>query len=187
MGNWKKWIVPGVVVLLLLGAWSTYNKLVRLHEAMPAAWAQVENVLQRRYDLIPNLVATVKGYAKHEKDVLTEVTRMRSQWGAAKSPADKVKAANGLEGAIGRLLLVTENYPTLKANENFSKLMDELSGTENRIAVERMRYNEVIRDYNTTVKMFPTNLVAKMAGFSTSEFDYFKSAKEAATAPKVEF
>src|SRR5262245_37869832 len=136
---------------------SQYNRLVGAHEAVPEAWAQVETVLQRRYDLIPNLVNTVKGYAKHEKDLLTEVTRLRSQWGQAKTTSEKVKAANDLEGVLGRLMVVIENYPNLKANESFLKLQDELAGTENRIAVERMRYNEAVQNYNLKVQTFPSN------------------------------
>jgi LemA protein len=182
----KGWIALGIVALLVLGTVFTYNRLVSLREGIPAAWAQVENVLQRRYDLIPNLVSTVKGYAKHERELLTELTKARSQWGAAKTSADKLKAANSIEGALSRLLVVVENYPNLKANENFLRLQDELAGTENRVAVERMRYNEMVRSYNTYVKRFPTNLIARHFGFEPNEA-YFQMAKEAAAAPKVEF
>jgi LemA protein len=182
----KGWIVLGVLVLLGLGAVFSYNRMVTLKEGIPAAWAQVENVLQRRFDLIPNLVATVKGYAKHERELLSELTKLRSQWGAAKTPDEKRQAATGLEGALSRLMVVVENYPNLKANEGFLRLQDELAGTENRIAVERMRYNEMVRSYNTYVKRFPTNLIAKMFGFTSNEA-YFEMVKEAATAPKVEF
>ncbi len=181
--GWIVWLVAGMITGYAV---LTYNRLVSLSESVPAAWAQVENVLQRRYDLIPNIVATVKGYAKHEKELLTEIARARSAWGAAKSPGEKVAAANSIEGALARLLVVVENYPTLKANEGFLKLSDELAGTENRISVERMRYNDIIRGYNTAVKRFPSNLVARAFGFEPSE-GYFKMAKEAATAPKVEF
>jgi len=189
--NWTPLIVLGGLglIVLLTVAWGirAYNRMVYLREGVPAAWAQVENVLQRRYDLIPNLVSTVKGYAKHERELLTEITKLRSQWGAAKTPAAKVAAANGLEGALSRLMVVIESYPNLKANENFARLMDELAGTENRIAVERMRYNDMIREYNTTVKTFPTNLIARRYGFEPMPEAYVKMEKEAAKAPKVEF
>ena len=196
MGGNKRFMVLGalgllalaVVVVLALGVQAavSYNRMVTLREGIPAAWSQVENVLQRRYDLIPNLVATVKGYAKHERELLTEVTKLRSQWGAAKTPDDKRKTATELEGVLSRLLIVAENYPNIKADESFNRLHDELAGTENRIAVERMRYNEMVRTYNTYVKQFPSNLIAAMFGFKTNEA-YFQMAKEATAAPKVEF
>ncbi len=182
----KTWIWLGVAVLAVLWSVGAYNRLVTLHESIPGAWAQVENVLQRRFDLIPNLVATVKGYAKHEKDLLTEVARLRSAWGAAKTPGEKAQAGGALEGALARLLVVAENYPQLKANEGFMKLQDELAGTENRIAVERMRYNEMVQTYNTAVGRFPTNFVARFGGFKPNEI-YFKMEAAAAQAPKVEF
>ena len=180
------WIV--LIIILLFGgcAVSGYNKLVSFNEAVPEAWAQVENVLQRRYDLIPNLVNTVKGYVKHERELLTEVTRLRSQWGAAKTPQAKMEAARGMEGVLSRLMVVVEKYPDLKANQNFLKLQDELAGTENRIAVERRRYNQVIRSYNVTVKRFPTNILAGMFGFEKSDA-YFEAEKAAAAVPKVSF
>jgi LemA protein len=146
----------------------------------------VENVLQRRYDLIPNLVATVKGYAKHEADVLEEVTRLRSQWGEAKTPDAKVSAANNLEGALSRLMVVVEKYPDLKANEGFLKLQDELAGTENRIAVERMRYNESVQNYNLKVQTFPSNIMASLISFKPKDA-YFKAKEAAQEPPKVEF
>lgn len=186
MKNKVVWIILGVILIAAVWAVSGYNKLVSRSEAVPEAWAQVENVLQRRYDLIPNLVSTVKGYAKHESGLLTEVTRLRSQWGAAKGAQEKIAAAGGLESALGRLLLVVERYPDLKANQNFLRLQDELAGTENRIAVERRRYNQVIRAYNVTVKRFPTNMLAGMFGFEKSE-NYFEAEKTAAKVPKVEF
>jgi len=183
-------IVFGVVFgfVLVMGLWmaSGYNRLVSTSEAVPAAWSQVETVLQRRYDLIPNLVNTVKGYAKHEKELLTEVTKLRSQWGAAKNQSEKVAAANGMESALGRLMVVVEQYPQLKANENFIRLQDELAGTENRISVERMRYNATINAYNVTVRRFPTNILAGMFDFKKSE-DYFKSDEPAKAAPAVKF
>jgi len=163
-----------------------YNDLVEYNENIDASWAQVENVLQRRYDLIPNLVNSVKGYAKHEKGLLTEITRLRSQWGAAKTPGAKMQASQGLEGALSRLMVVVEKYPNLKANQNFLKLQDELAGTENRISVERRRYNEAVRRYNTTVKRFPTNFIAKKFGFEKRD-EYFEMAEAAKEVPKVEF
>ena len=177
-----------VVLLIAAGLWfmSVNNRLVSQQENVKNAWAQVETVLQRRFDLIPNLVNTVKGYAEHEAGVLEEVTRLRSQWGAAKTVDDKAKAASELEGTLSRLLLVTENYPALKADQNFRDLQVELSGTENRVAVERQRYNEIVRDYNTAVRQFPASIVASLRGFKT-DFAYFEAAKEAQAAPKVDF
>ena len=179
-------VVLGVVVLL--GGWlvSLNNRLVALQESTSAAWAQVETVLQRRYDLIPNLVNTVKGYAEHEKGLFEEVTRLRSQWAGARSVAEKVEAAGQLEGTLGRLLLVAEQYPQLKASENFKDLQYELAGTENRITVERQRYNEAVRAYNVGVRQFPGSLVAGFRGFTPSDA-YFESAAGAKEAPQVDF
>jgi LemA protein len=182
-------VAMGLVgLLIVIGIWFMVanNRLVRLQENVRTAWAQVETVLQRRFDLIPNLVNTVKGYAEHESSVLEEVTRLRSQWGAAQTVDEKAKAASALEGTLSRLLLVTENYPALKADQNFRDLQVELAGTENRVAVERQRYNEIVRDYNTTVRQFPTSIVANLRGFKT-DFAYFEGAKEAQAAPKVDF
>jgi LemA protein len=182
-------LVVGLIVLaVLLGGWavSINNQLVTLQEGMKGAWAQVETVLQRRYDLIPNLVATVKGYAEHEKEVLENVTRLRSQWGAAKTVDEKAQAATQMESALARLLVVAERYPDLKANQNFRDLQFELAGTENRIAVERQRYNDTVRAYNTKVRQFPASLVASFGGFAPSDA-YFDAAPDATEAPKVEF
>jgi LemA protein len=173
-------------VLLIAKFISIGNNLVALHEQAQTAWAQVETVLQRRYDLIPNLVNTVKGYAKHEKDLLEEVTRLRSQWGSAKTPAEKTDAANQLEGPLARLLMVGENYPALKADARFRDLQYELAGTENRISVERQRYNETVRAYNTAIRQFPGSLVAGLRGFN-ADVPYFKAAGDAQAAPKVDF
>lgn len=177
-----------LVLFLIIGMSLTgsYNRLVTLNEGVEGAWAQVETVLQRRYDLIPNLVNTVKGFAAQEREVFTEVTRLRSQWGAARTTAGKAQVAGQMEGALSRLLLVAERYPDLKSNQNFLALQDELTGTENRIAVERRRYNQTVRDYNTTVRRFPTNLVAGFFGFERSTA-YFEAAEGAETAPTVEF
>ncbi|MBW8883255.1 MAG: LemA family protein [Planctomycetia bacterium] len=183
-------IVVGIAVLVLIvgGMWaaSVNNQLVAAQENMKGAWAQVETVLQRRYDLIPNLVATVKGYAAHEKEVLENVTRLRSQWGAAQTLEQKTKAANEMEGALARLLVVAEQYPDLKANQNFRDLQFELAGTENRISVERQRYNEAVKSYNVRVRTFPGALIAGMLGFHPSDA-YFNAAPAAADAPKVQF
>jgi LemA protein len=177
-----------VVVAVLLVVWfiSLNNRFVALQENVHSAWGQVETVLQRRYDLIPNLVNTVKGYAKHEKDVLEEVTRLRSQWGTARTVDEKVKAAGQLEGTLSRLLLVAEQYPALKADANFHELQYELAGTENRIAVERQRYNEAARVYNTSVRQFPGSLIAGLRGFA-ADATYFEAASTAKDAPKVDF
>ena len=186
MTKWV-WIVLGVVLLVCIGGgFGTYNTFVQRQELIRESWAQVENVLQRRYDLIPNLVNTVKGYAAHERQLLEEVTRLRSQWGQAGTLDQKVGTAQQLEGALGRLMVVLERYPELKANQNFLALQDELAGTENRISVERRRYNESVRNYNIAVRGFPSNLIAKLTGFSPSNA-YFEAAKEAKEAPKVQF
>jgi len=173
-------------VLIIITLISLYNGIVSKHETITAKWAQVENQLQRRNDLIPNLVNSVKGYASHEKTVFEEVTKARSQWASASTVDEKVKAAGAVDGALARLLLVVENYPVLKADQTFLRLMDELSGTENRIAVERMRYNEAVRDYNITVKTFPGNIVAGMFGFKPAS-EYFKAEENAKVVPEVKF
>ena len=187
----KKWIVLGVIVLVffMLVSWiiGMYNGLVSLDQGVKQYWAQVETQLQRRYDLIPNLMNTVKGYAKHEKDVFIQVTEARAKIGSAKSVNDKVAASNAMESAIARLLVVVENYPQLKASANFIALQDELAGTENRISVVRMRYNEMVQTYNTTAKSIPTVFFVKMFGFD-AEKAFFKTSSEAAKeAPKVTF
>jgi len=190
----KKWLAVGAVVAVVLFVavvtfvWGStvYNGIVTKGETVKQAWAQVDNGLHRRYDLIPNLVATVKGYAKHEQTTFEDIAKYRSQWGAAQAPVDKMAASKGLEGALSRLLVVMENYPQLKANENFLKLQDELAGTENRIAVERMRYNEALKEYNLSCKRFPGNLIAGMYGFQPNEA-YFEAKEAAKEAPKVDF
>ena len=179
-------IVVLVVILAIMGMVGVYYGIVSKHETITAKWAQVENQLQRRNDLIPNLVNTVKGYAAYEKNVLEDVTAARSQWAKASSVDEKVKAAGALDKALGRLIMVTENYPNLKADQSFLKLMDELSGTENRVSVERMRYNEAVRDYNVTVRMFPGNLVAGMLGYKVAT-EYFKAEQKAKAVPEVKF
>ncbi len=182
-------IVVGVVVLLILISFSslkgTYNDLVRMDEGVKGAWAQVENQLQRRYDLIPNYVETVKGYAKHEKEVFVKVTEARSRVAGAGGISEKIAANNELSSALGRLLVVVERYPELKANTNFIRLQDELAGTENRISVERRRFNEAVKAYNIKIRSFPTNLIAGMFGFEKATF--FEVPKEKQEAPKVKF
>ncbi len=184
----KKFLLGLVVVIVLavIVVISVYNGIVTKHETITEKWAQVENQLQRRNDLIPNLVNTVKGYAAHERGVFEEVTNARSQWGKASNLQEKVKAAGAVDAALARLLLVVENYPNLKADQTFLKLMDELSGTENRIAVERMRYNEAVRDYNVTVRMFPGNVIAGMFGYKPAS-EYFKAEEKAKVVPEVKF
>jgi LemA protein len=185
----KVWIVLGVLILavLLIGGSliGTYNSLVTLNEGTDGAWAQVQTVLQRRYDLIPNLVNTVQGFADQEQEILTEVTRLRSQWGEAGTANQQAGLSGQLEGALGRLMVVMENYPQLQSNQNFLALQDELAGTENRVAVERRRYNEAVQAYNTTVQRFPTNLIANVAGFD--QRDFFEAVADAEQAPVVEF
>jgi LemA protein len=181
-------LIAAIVVAVIVGGWvmSVNNSLVALQEGMKSSWAQVETVLQRRYDLIPNLVATVKGYAEHEKEIFENVARLRSQWSAAQTLPEKTKAASEMEGALSRLLVVAENYPQLKADQNFRDLQFELAGTENRISVERQRYNETVRAYNTRVRQLPTSLVASLFGFHPSDA-YFNAAPTAKEAPKVQF
>jgi LemA protein len=173
----------GLLAMPLTGC--SYNKFVGQEEAIKAQWAQVENQLQRRNDLIPNLVETVKGYAQHEQGVFKDIADARSQLLSAKSPEEKIEAANRQTSALGRLLAVVENYPQLKANEQFNRLMDELSGTENRLAVERMRYNEEVQEYNAARRQFPANVTAKMFGFK--EYPYFQAPPDAKQVPKVNF
>src|SRR3974377_587769 len=183
-------VVVIVVVLIALLVFGQYvgvkNTLVSKNEAVKSAWSQVDIVLQRRADLIPNLVETVKGYAKQEQIVFGEVAKARSALLSAGTPQEKIAANQQLDGALGRLLAIVENYPQLKSNENFLRLQDELAGTENRIAVERKRYDDAIQDYNTYVGLFPQNIVAGMAGVHRKDA-YFAAPKAAREAPKVQF
>ena len=172
-----------VAALPLTGC--SYNKFVSQEEAIKAQWAQVQNQLQRRNDLIPNLVETVKGYAAHEESVYKDIADARARLLAAKSPEESIQAANQTTSALGRLLAVVENYPQLKANEQFNRLMDELSGTENRIAVERMRYNETIQVYNTSRRQFPANITNRI--FSFKDYQLFEAPEAASEVPKVNF
>ena len=163
----------------------SYNTFVSQEEAIKAQWAQVENQLQRRNDLIPNLVETIKGFAQHEEAVYKDIADARSQLLDAKSPDETIAAANRQSSALGRLLAVVENYPQLKANEQFNRLMDELVGNGESLAVERMRYNETVQAYNTSRGQFPSNLTAKMFGFK--EYPFFEAPAEAKQVPKVNF
>jgi len=182
-------IVVAILILIVAVPFfylkGTYNELVTMEEQVNAAWAQVENQLQRRYDLIPNYVETVKGYAAHEREVFVEVTEARSKVAGATGKEEQIQANNQLTSALSRLMVVVERYPQLKANQNFIRLQDELAGTENRIAVERRRYNEAVRAFNTRIRQFPTNLVAGLFGFEKAEF--YEAPEEAMTAPEVTF
>ena len=176
-----------LIALIIGGSYvSSRNEMVRKNEAIKQAWAQVDVVLQRRADLIPNLVATVKGYAAQEVKVFGDVASARAALLSARTPADKIAANGQLDGALGRLLAIVENYPNLKSNQNFLALQDELAGTENRIAVERRRYNEAIQDYNTFIGLFPNFIFARWAGFQRNN-DYFAASESARQAPKVDF
>src|SRR5687767_15510147 len=163
----------------------SYNTFVSQEEAVKAQWAQVENQLQRRNDLIPNLVETTKGFAQQEKDVFTAVAKSREKLAGATTPEDTIKAANEQSAALARLLVIVENYPQLKSDATFLRLMDELAGTENRLATERMRYNERLQEYNTLRRRFPSNMTAKVFGFK--EYPYFEAPPATQQAPKVNF
>jgi LemA protein len=165
---------------------SVRNDLVTQREAVSAQWSQVDVALQRRADLIPNLVETAKGYAKHETEVFTAIANARSALIGSKTPQEKIAANDQLSGALGRLLVITENYPQLRSNENFLRLQDELAGTENRIAVERRKYNETLEHYNAQIQRFPDNIVASLSGFSRNDA-YFRTDPGARQAPKVQF
>ena len=183
-------VIIVVVLLIALIAFAQYvtvrNTLVAKNEAVKAAWSQVDIVLQRRADLIPNLVETVKGYAKQEQTVFGDIAKARSTLLSAGTPQEKIAANQQLDGALGRLLLIVENYPQLKSNENFLRLQDELAGTENRIAVERKRYNDTLQDYNTYIQQFPHNIFAAWAGFKANEA-YFTASEGSRQVPKVNF
>ena len=182
-------IAVGVIVVVLLmfysGIKGTYNTFVTLDEGVKAAWAQVENQLQRRYDLIPNLVETVKGFAQQEREVFIGVTEARAKVGGAQGIPEKIEANQALTSALSRLLVTVERYPDIKPDQNFIRLQDELAGTENRIAVERRRYNEAVRAYNVRIRTFPANLLAGMFGFTKAEF--FEVPESAQATPAVKF
>lgn len=181
-------VVILVVLALICGSWfiSHRNQMAVKREAVNAAWSQVDVVLQRRADLIPNLVETVKGFAQHETEVFDEIAKARSAYLSASTPSDKIAANAQLDASLAKVLVLTENYPQLKSNENFLRLQDELSGTENRIAVERRRYNESVQDYNTYIALFPNSVIAGMSGFTRNDA-YFKTEPGARQAPKVNF
>jgi len=183
-------IVLAVLLLIALMLGSSFigrrNQMSVKREAVNAAWAQVDVVLQRRADLIPNLVETVKGFAAQEQTVFGEIAKARAAYLSAGTPAEKIAANGQLDRAMVKFLAVTENYPQLKSNENFLRLQDELAGTENRIAVERRRYNETVQDYNTFIALFPNSLVASMGGFARNDA-YFKTEEGARVVPKVSF
>ncbi|MFH1285075.1 MAG: LemA family protein [Candidatus Micrarchaeota archaeon] len=188
----KKWIIIGaaavlavIAIVLVLSVISTYNKMVSLDQTADAQWANVESAYQRRLDLIPNLVETAKGYMTHESEVFIAIAEARAKLAGAKTTNEKVKATGELEGALSRLLVIVENYPELKAVEQFNMLSAELAGTENRINVERNRYNDDARAYNTAIKTFPGMLFAGTFGFE--ERSYFEAEKGAEKAPTVEF
>jgi LemA protein len=176
-----------IIALLVGGSFiGRRNQMAVKREAVNAAWAQVDVVLQRRADLIPNLVETVKGFAQHETEVFDEIAKARASYLNATTPADKIAANSRLDASLAKVLVLTENYPQLKSNENFLRLQDELAGTENRIAVERRRYNETLQDYNTYISLFPNSFIAGMSGFTRNDA-YFKTEEGARQAPKVNF
>ncbi len=181
-----------LIIVVIVAFWvggifvSHRNEMVRKRETVNAAWAQVDVVLQRRADLIPNLVQTVKGFATHEEKVFGDIAAARAAMIGAKTPQDKIAANGQLDSALGRLMVVVENYPQLRSNENFLRLQDELAGTENRIAIERRRYNETVQDYNTYISLFPNNIVASLSGFTRNDA-YFKTDEGSRQAPKVDF
>ncbi|NDC82863.1 LemA family protein [bacterium] len=180
------WGIVGIVVVGIFWVVSINNRLVTLDEASMTQWAQVENQLQRRYDLIPNLVNSVKGYASHESDVFKSIADARSKLVGAKTPNEKIAASQQMEGSLARLLVIAENYPNLKADQSFNRLMDELAGSENRISVERKRYNESVQAYNLYIKKFPNRFVVGFTHFTPKS--YFELKNEAAKeAPKVQF
>src|SRR6187549_2984036 len=169
----------------VLSSGCSYNKFVTQEESIKTQWAQVENQLQRRNDLIPNLVETTKGIAQQEKDVFGQIAESRAKLAGAQTPEQRMQAANEQSGALARLLVVVENYPQLRSNETFNRLMDELAGTENRLAVERMRYNERVQEYNTSRRRFPSNVTASVFGFK--EYPLFNAPPEAERVPTVTF
>jgi LemA protein len=183
-------VIVAVLVLGVLVAGGKYvsvrNDLVTQRETVTAAWSQVDVALQRRADLIPNLVETVKGFAKHETEVFGAIANARAALVGARTPQEKIQANQQLDGALSRLLVISENYPQLRSNENFLRLQDEIAGTENRIAVERRKYNETVQRYNTSIGLFPNNIVAGMSGFTRNDA-YFRTEPGSRNAPKVAF
>ena len=187
----KPWLIVVLILVVIVLAFggkfvSSRNELAREREAVNAQWSQVDVVLQRRADLIPNLVATVKGIAQHETEVFKDIADARAALVGGRTPQEKIQANQQLDGALARLLVIAENYPQLRSNENFLRLQDEIAGTENRIAVERRKYNEALQRYNTSISLFPDNIVASLSGFTRNDA-YFKTEPGARTAPKVQF
>jgi LemA protein len=184
--QYKWWILLAVVVLIIGWTVQTRNGFIAQVEGIDGSWAQVENQMQRRYDLIPNLVNTVKGIAKQEQTVFLGIAEARAKMAGAKTQSDKIQASGQMESALSRLLVVVEQYPQLKSSENFSRLMDELAGSENRLSVERKRYNDIVQAFNRSIRLFPKNLVAKYL-LHLEKKDYFKIEEQAKATPKVEF
>lgn len=182
--NKTLWIIVGILVLAVLWGFSSYNSLISLNESVDAQWAKVETQYQRRFDLIPNLVNSVKGILTQEQKIFGDIAEARTRYSGAVSSNDKAAAASQVENALGRLLVVMENYPLLQSSNNVRDLMTQLEGAENRISVERTRFNDMVRDYNVSVKRFPKNMIANMLGFG--ERNYFESVDAAATAPTVD-
>lgn len=187
----NKWLVVLIIIgiiFIMFAGWfvNGWNQVMRLNQGVSEAWAQVENQLQRRNDLVPNLVNTVKGYASHERQLFSRITELRSQWAKAQTRAEKIQAAEGLGGVLSRLLLVAENYPELKASENFLTLQAQLEGTENRIAVERNRYNLSVKEFNTYIQNIPGVFFASLRGLNKPVV-YFQAEAAARAVPKVEF
>jgi LemA protein len=178
-------VLAFIVLVIVLWFVGTYNSLVSANQDVNAKWSQVENQYQRRADLVPNLVATVQGYAKHESSTLEAVTQARSQWAGAKTQDDRMKAATEMDSALSKLMVVVEAYPDLKASTSFTTLQAQLEGTENRIATERMRYNDAVRDYNVKIKGIPTSIVADIYGYKDKPF--FEATAGAENVPKVNF
>lgn len=179
-------VIAVVVLIIVLFLWSTYNGLVRARIRVKEAWSGIDVQLKRRSSLIPNLVETVKGFAKHETEVFTAIANARAAMAGAHNPQERIATNDQLSNALGRLLVVTENYPQLRSNENFLRLQDELAGTENRISVERRKYNEALEHYNAQIQKFPDNVVASLSGFTRNDA-YFKTEPGARQAPKVQF
>lgn len=184
--RWIKWIITGVIALILVSMFTgTYNSLTAMGQEVDSKWSQVQNVLQMRFDKIPNLVEVVKGYATHEKAVFDDIANARSKLAGARTADEQVAASGELSGALSRLLVITENYPDLKADTQFIYLQDEISGTENRLMIARKDYNEAVKSYNTKTASFPSNLFARAMGFAPRK--YFEAAAGSEEAPKVKF